>query len=158
MVKVPRPSFPGARTGRCRSNTTTFATRAAGASRPPFAGRKTSAGSPPDTTSSPATSSRPSQRLQLAVLVVELLQLLHLSRQQVVVFLFPVEVGCLADPGPAADLHHRDPVGPLLQDERLLRVRELQCLHRSPLRPSHGTLSRKTPIRTVQFAGIRSRE
>jgi transposase len=37
MLKVPRQSFPGARTGRCRSTTTRSATRAAGASRPPFA-------------------------------------------------------------------------------------------------------------------------
>jgi hypothetical protein len=36
----------------------------------------------------------------------------------------------------AADLRHRMPIRTLLQNESLLRVRELRCLHRSPLLPA----------------------
>lgn len=60
------------------------------------------------------------QLLQLAVLLLELLQPAHLGRQQTVLLL-PIDLGRLADPGFAADLRHRTPVAALLQDERLLR-------------------------------------
>lgn len=67
---------------------------------------------------------------ELAVLVLKLLQPLHLGRQQSVVFLLPVEVRRLADPRPTTDLRDGDSVRSLLQNERLLRVRELRCLQR----------------------------
>jgi hypothetical protein len=60
--------------------------------------------------------------LQLGVLLLKLLEAAHLRRQQPVVLLLPVEVGCLADPGLAADLRHRHAVRVLLEDERLLGV------------------------------------
>jgi hypothetical protein len=62
--------------------------------------------------------------LQLAVLVLELLQPPHLSWQQTIVLLLPIEVGRLADASLAADIHHRHAVGALLQDKRLLGVRK----------------------------------
>ncbi|MGF7055733.1 hypothetical protein GGC47_004946 [Bosea sp. OAE752] len=72
------------------------------------------------------------------ILVLELLQPAHLSRQKPLVLLLPIEIGRLADPGPPADLRHRNPVHTLLQDERLLRVRKLRVLHRFPLLPAQG--------------------
>ena len=48
---------------------------------------------------------------ELTVLVPNLLQLLHLRRQQPVMLLLPVEVGCLAEAGPPADLRYRNPIG-----------------------------------------------
>jgi putative transposase len=46
----------------------------------------------------------------------------HVRWQHAVVFLLPVEVGRLADPGPAADVRNGNAVRALLQDGRLLRV------------------------------------
>jgi len=60
--------------------------------------------------------------LQLGVLLLKLLEAAHLRRQQAIILLLPVEVGCLADPGLAADLRHRHAVLVLLEDERLLGV------------------------------------
>src|SRR2546423_10416969 len=60
--------------------------------------------------------------LQLAVLILELLQTTHLGRQQTVVLLFPIEVGRLADSSLAADIRHRHAVRSLLENKRLLGV------------------------------------
>lgn len=63
-------------------------------------------------------------------LALQLLQPLHLGRQQTGKLLLPVEVRRLADPGLPADLRNWGPVFVLLDDERFLRVRKLQCLYR----------------------------
>ncbi len=48
----------------------------------------------------------------------------------------------MADPRLPADLRHRNALFTLLDDERLLRVRELRCLHRlAP--PSQGKYGEK---------------
>src|SRR5262249_23203826 len=75
---------------------------------------------------------------------LELLQPTHLSRQQPVVLLLPIEIGRLADPGLAADVRNRNPVVALLQDKRLLGVRKLRGLHRRLLLPAEGFRQRKT--------------
>ena len=61
---------------------------------------------------------------QLTVLVLELLEPAHLGRQQTVILLVPIKVSRLADPGLAADIHHRHTVGALLVNKRLLGVRK----------------------------------
>ena len=86
----------------------------------------------------------------------ELLQPLHLGRQQTGILLLPVEIGRLADPRLAADLRNRPPVFALLDDERLLRVRENARLHPIPLLSQPEKRSGKLQLQTVQFAGIRS--
>ena len=63
----------------------------------------------------------------------------HLVRQQPAIPLFPIEVGRLADPRLAADLSDRRSFLVLLDDERLLRVRELRCLHAVTPRPAKET-------------------
>jgi len=68
----------------------------------------------------------------------------------------PVEVGRLTDPGLAADLCDRRAFLALLQDERLLRRRELRCLHRSQRLSKQGKLSQKLQFQTVQFSGGRA--
>lgn len=93
---------------------------------------------------------------QPAVLVLELLQPLHLVRQQACVFFLPVEVGRLADPCLSTDLGNRRAFLPLLDDERLLRVLKLRCLHLIPLLSQPGNRSGKLQLQTVQFAGVRS--
>jgi hypothetical protein len=74
--------------------------------------------------------------VKVGVLVLELLQPAHLGQLQTVVLLFPIEVGRLADPGLPADVRNQHAVRALLQNERLLGVRELRCLHRPPLLPA----------------------
>ncbi len=76
--------------------------------------------------------------LQSRVLVLELLQLLHLRRQHAGIFFLPIEVGRLADPRLAADLGNRHTFITLLQNERLLGVRKLRCLHRLPFLSQPG--------------------
>ena len=56
--------------------------------------------------------------------VLDLLEPVHPDRPQPAPFLFPVEVGRLADPSPTANLRDLDSVRSLLQNERLLGVRE----------------------------------
>ena len=62
----------------------------------------------------------------------------------------PVEVGCLADPRLSADLCHRNPGFTLLDDERLLRVRELRFSYPAvSAQPDSGlpeTLSNNDPV------------
>jgi hypothetical protein len=60
----------------------------------------------------------------------------HLRRQQPSVLLLPVEVCRLADPSLPADLRHRCSFLALLNDERLLRVRKIRCLHATPPCPA----------------------
>ena len=55
--------------------------------------------------------------------------------------------------GFAADLSHRRAFLALLDDERLLRVREFRCFHPIPLLSQPGKLSGKLQLQTVQFAG-----
>src|SRR6478735_2594448 len=83
------------------------------------------------------------QLLQLAVLILKLLQPPHLSGQQPIELLLPIEIGCLADPSLPADVRHRHSVTALLQNKRLLGVRKLRGLHRSPLLPARESV-RKT--------------
>jgi len=95
----------------------------------------------------PAASSRAINRrpvLQLGVLVLELLQPSHLGRQQPVILLLPIEIGHLADAGGATNLRDQHAVIALLQNERLLSVREFGGLHRLPLLPAEGIRQRKT--------------
>lgn len=73
---------------------------------------------------------------ELIVLVLELLQPAHIRWQHAVLLLLPVEVGRLADPGPAADVRDGTAVHTLLQDERHLRVIKLRCLDRFSLLPA----------------------
>ncbi len=81
---------------------------------------------------------------QPGVLVFELLQLLHhLRRQHAGILLLPIEVGRLADARLAADLGNRDTFITLLQNERLLRVRKLRCLHRPPFLSQRGKCTGK---------------
>ncbi len=80
----------------------------------------------------------------------------HLGRQQAGILFLPVEVGCLADAYLAADLGKRRALFALLDDERLLRVRKLRCLHVSPLLSQPGNLNGKLQLQVVQFAEIRS--
>ncbi len=93
---------------------------------------------------------------QATVLVLKRLQPPHLVRQQPAIPLLPVEIGRLADPRLAADLGHRRALIALLQDERLLRLREPRCFHRSPLLSQPGKVSRKLQFQTVQFSGGRA--
>ena len=94
--------------------------------------------------------------LQPRVLVLELLQPLHLGRKQPGILLLPVEVGRLADPGLAADLSNRRALVALLDDERLLRVREIARLHPFPLLSQPGKRRGKLQPQSVQFPGSRS--
>ena len=50
------------------------------------------------------------QLLQLAVLVLKLLQPPHLVWQQSLVLPFPIEIRCLGNPGPTTDLRNRVPI------------------------------------------------
>ena len=67
--------------------------------------------------------------LQPAVLVFELLQLLHLGWKKPGVSFLPVKVGRRTDPGFATDLRDSRAVLALLDNERLLRVRKFARLH-----------------------------
>ncbi|MFC2966846.1 AAA family ATPase [Acidimangrovimonas pyrenivorans] len=62
----------------------------------------------------------------------------------------------MADPRLAADLRNRRAFLALLQDERLLRLRELRCLHAFPLLSQPGKISRKLQLQTVQVSGGRA--
>src|SRR5690606_6504355 len=79
-----------------------------------------------------------------------------LVRQQTAIPLLPVEISRLADPGLAADLRHRRAFLTLLQDERLLRLRELRCLHRLPTLFRPGKRTGKLQLQTIQFSGGRA--
>jgi hypothetical protein len=61
----------------------------------------------------------------------------HLQRRSVILPLL-VEVGRLADPGLAAALRNRNPVITLLEDERVLSIRNLRGLSRCPLLPARN--------------------
>lgn len=80
----------------------------------------------------------------------------HLQRCQPFVFLLAVEIGRRADPGPATDVRHRHPVRALLEDERLLSLSKLRCLHRLPLLPAKGSWRGKLQPQMVQVSGTRS--
>ena len=94
--------------------------------------------------------------LEPAVLILKRLQPAHLVRQQPAIPLLPVEIGRLADPRLAADLGHRRAFLALLQDKRLLRLREPRCFHRSQLLSQPGNVSRMLKFQTVQFSGGRA--
>jgi hypothetical protein len=88
--------------------------------------------------------------LQPSVLVLERLQPLHLARQQPGILLLPLEAGRGAacrpmDPSLAADLGHRRAFLVLLDDERLLRVREIRCRHSDTVPLPARKAERKTP-------------
>src|SRR6476469_2447494 len=95
------------------------------------------------------------QLLQLTVLILKLLQPPHLSGQQSIELLLPIEIGCLADPSLAADVRRRHSVTALLQNKRLLGVRKLRDLHRSPLLPAmesvRKTLAKNDPVLWAQI-------
>src|SRR3546814_14015112 len=76
--------------------------------------------------------------LQPPILLLQLAQVPHLRRRQAGILLFPVEVGRLADPCLPTDLCHRNAVLALLDNERLLCVREFRCFHRSPIHPQRS--------------------
>jgi hypothetical protein len=63
------------------------------------------------------------QLTPLAILILKPFQTSHLQWLKTIVFLFPIEVGRLADPSVAADIRHRHTSVALLQNERLLCVR-----------------------------------
>lgn len=81
--------------------------------------------------------------LQPRILVLELLQLLHLRRQHARVFFLPVEIGRLTNSRLPADLRHRHTFVALFQNERLLCVRKLRCLHRLPFLSQPGKCTGK---------------
>jgi hypothetical protein len=58
------------------------------------------------------------------VLFFQCLQPTHLARQQATIPLLPAEVGRLDDPRLSANLGHRRTFITLLQEKRLLRLRE----------------------------------
>lgn len=72
-----------------------------------------------------------------------------------------VEVGRLADPCLAADLSYGRAFLALLDDERLLCVRELLCLHAKPPCPAKETLGQRPGLRlmlvAVQVSSIKTR-
>ena len=73
---------------------------------------------------------------QPGALILELAHALHLGGHHAGVLLLPRLVGRPADLGLAADLFDRRSVLALSDDERLLGVRELRCLHRPQLLPA----------------------
>jgi hypothetical protein len=102
---------------------------------------------------------------QPTVLILELLEPLHLGRQQARLPLLPVEVCRLADPldqslnaSTPADLGNRCAFLALLDNERLLCVLKLRCLHVIPRLYQPENHSGKLQLQTIQFAGIRSME
>jgi len=74
--------------------------------------------------------------LQPGVLILELLQPLHLGRQQTGILLLPIEGGRLADPGLPTDLGNRRAFLALLDDKRLLGVENLLAFIRFRSSPS----------------------
>jgi transposase len=94
--------------------------------------------------------------LQPAILVLERLQPTHLVRQQAAISLLPVEICHLTDPRLATDLRDRRAFLALLQDERLLRLREPRCLHANPLLSQPGKRSGKLQLQGVQSSGGRA--
>lgn len=82
--------------------------------------------------------------LQPRILLLELPQPLHLRRHQTRILLLPIEERCRAAPGFPAELRDGRPVLRLLDDERLLRVREPRCFHAFPLLSQPGGSMRKT--------------
>lgn len=81
--------------------------------------------------------------LEPVILVFQLSQALHLRRPQTRVFLALVEIGRLAEPGFPAQVNNRLAVFLLLDDKRLLRVREPRCFNPCLLLPSQGMRNRK---------------
>ncbi|TCS51615.1 hypothetical protein EDD52_14115 [Primorskyibacter sedentarius] len=94
--------------------------------------------------------------LQPTVLVFQCLQPAHLVGQQAGILLLPIEVRRLADPSLPADLGDRRASLALLQDEGLLRLRELRCFHAIPLLSQPGKYSGKLQPQTIQFSGGRA--
>jgi len=80
----------------------------------------------------------------------------HLPAHAAAAFLLPVEIGRLADPCLAADLSHRRSFLALLDDERLLRVRELRCLHAKPPCPAKENYGGKLYPQMAQLLGGRA--
>lgn len=68
-----------------------------------------------------------------------------------------VVLGCLADTRLAADLSDRRSFLALLDDERLLRVRELRSFHAVTPRPAKETYGGKLYPQMVQFSDGRAR-
>ncbi|MFW2544935.1 hypothetical protein ACN2XU_20060 [Primorskyibacter sp. 2E107] len=93
---------------------------------------------------------------QPTFLVLMLRQPLHLCRQKNRKLRLPIEVGGLAYRGLPTDPGNRCAFFALLDNERLLRVRNLLCLHVNPLLIPSGYLGEKLQPQIVQFAGIRS--
>ena len=91
---------------------------------------------------------------QLGILVLKLLQTPHLKWRHAVVLLLPVEIRRLADPSPPADIGDGNPVSALLENERLLRVRELRSPHRTrppqPRETGPKTLTQNAPVSREQ--------
>jgi hypothetical protein len=75
-------------------------------------------------------------------MTTEWLQPAHLRRLRATVLLLPIKVGRLADAGLPANLRNRNAAVPLLQNERILGVRELGRFHRPP---SQEKIAWKTP-------------
>jgi hypothetical protein len=94
--------------------------------------------------------------LQPGILIFETLQSRHLVGQQTRILLTPIELRRLADPGLLASLRHRHTVVALLQNKRLLGVRELRCLHASAPFPSREITAENSSYELVQFLGIRA--
>ena len=93
---------------------------------------------------------------QPCVLVLELLQPAHLVGQQPTIPFLLGKVGRLSNTRLAKNLGNRRAFLTLLQDECLLRLRELRCLHHSQLLFQPGNASRKLQLQTVQFSGGRA--
>lgn len=72
------------------------------------------------------------------------------------ILLLKIEFCRLADASLAADLGNRCAFLALIEDERLLRVLKLRCLHVIALLSQPGHRSGKLQLQAVQFAGIRS--
>src|SRR3954452_19910253 len=94
--------------------------------------------------------------LQLRVVIFKLLQPPHLRRLHAIVALLPIEVGCRADTGLAADVRHRHPVAALLQNEAFCDSENLNAfiVFRSsqPGNQTRKTLAKNGPVYWEQIS------
>ena len=90
---------------------------------------------------------------QRGVLVLQLLQPPHHVTQQAFVLLLSIEVRRLRNTRLAADLRNGMPYRTLLQNQRLLRVRKLGCLHRFPLLPVREIRAENSNLKFSSFQG-----
>ena len=84
--------------------------------------------------------------------ILERLQAAHLVPQQPAILFLPVEIGRLPNARLPADFCDKCSLLAQLQNEGLLRLRELRCFYALPLLSQPGKVSRKLQLQTVQFS------